>query len=88
MERQRGLQPCGHLNLHSSHPASPIYKQMGVLTQTTLPDMLKPVVPGDGKKGSKRSGNIEDNRRDGGGASSWEPRGGGESRGRSWDDEG
>lgn len=53
VKRQRGLQPCGHPNLHSSHPTPPTYKQMGVLTYTTLPDMLKPVVPGDENKEAK-----------------------------------
>lgn len=38
----------GRLNLHPSLPPRPTHIQAnGVLTYTTLPDMLKPVVPGD-----------------------------------------
>lgn len=48
----KGRESCnlvGRLHLCSSHPAPPTHKQTK-LAYTTLPDMLKPVVPGDEKE--------------------------------------
>ncbi|MEQ2272583.1 hypothetical protein XENORESO_001160 [Xenotaenia resolanae] len=52
---KRGLRPYGHLNHHPAHPHT---SRMGVLTYTTLPNMLKPVVPRD-EKGRKRRGGVD-----------------------------